>query len=227
MKDPTSKVELLQAIHTARNEWNALIAQIPPHRLSESGAAGLWSINDVIAHVTEYDRWLALGLALRLQKPPQIWLDDISLDEFNAVLHQQIADRHPDDILLDSNRVFQDLIKEVEAHSEAYLFGTHRVEGVSNDVIPFQLLKRESYGHYRDHIPAIRAWLSSHSQDPAWCSRLPMYCIPIAIYRTGTKPPNTALQPAREAARVELQVAILRRGAETMERGKTRHHAGK
>ena len=165
MKDPTSKAELIQAIHIARNEWDTLIAQIPHHQLSEPMAPGTWSIKDVIAHVTEYDRWLALGLALRLQKPPQIWLDDIGLDEFNAVLHQQIADRNPDDILLDSNRVFQDLINEVEAHSEAYLFGSHRVEGVPDDIIPFQLLKSESYGHYLDHVPAMRAWLSSHLQD--------------------------------------------------------------
>ena len=167
MKDPTTKTELLQAIHAARDEWNALIAQIPHHRLSESLAVGSWSIKDVIAHITEYDRWLALGLAMRLQKPPQIWLDDISLDEFNAVLHQQIAGRNPDIILFDSNRVFQDLINEVETHSEAYLFGTHRVEGVSFDVIPFQLLKSESYGHYCDHMPAIRAWLSSPPEDVA------------------------------------------------------------
>ncbi len=167
MKDPTSKSELLQAIRTARNEWDALIAQIPRHQLSEPVAPGSWSIKDVIAHVTEYDRWLALGLALRLQKPPQFWLDDISLDEFNALLHQQIAGHDPDDILRDSNQVFQDLINEIEAHSEAYLFGTHRVEGVSYDVIPFQLLKSESYGHYHDHTPAIQAWLSSHPQDAA------------------------------------------------------------
>lgn len=167
MKDPTSKSELIQAIHTARHEWDTLIAQLPHHLLSEFVASGQWSIKDIIAHVTEYDRWLALGLAMRLQKPPQIWLDDISLDEFNAVLHQQIADRNPDDILLDSNRVFQDLINAVEEHSEAYLFGTHRVEGVSYDIIPFQILKSELYGHYYDHIPAIRGWLFSHPQDVA------------------------------------------------------------
>jgi len=162
MKDPTSKSELIQAIHTARNEWDTLIAQIPHHRLSESVAPGQWAIKDIIAHVTEYDRWLALGLAMRLQKPLQIWLEDLSLDEFNAVLHQQIAELSADNILLDSKRVFRDLINEVEAHSEAYLFGTHRVEGVPYDIIPFQILKSESYGHYYDHIPAIRAWLSSH-----------------------------------------------------------------
>ena len=165
MNDPTSKAELLLAIKTARNEWDSLIAQIPNHRLSETLASGTWSVKDVIAHVTEYDRCLALGLALRLQKPPQIWLEDISLDEFNAVLHQKIADRDPDDILLESKRVFQDLINEVEAHSEAYLFGTQRVEGVSDDVVPFQILRSESYGHYLDHIPAIRAWLANLPRD--------------------------------------------------------------
>ena len=157
MKTPTSKSELLQAITTARYEWDTLIAQIPHHRLSECVAEGEWSIKDIIAHITEYDRWLALGLALRLQKPPQIWLDDISLDEFNAVLHQQIADRNPGDIILDSNRVFQDLISEVEAHSEAYLFGTHHVEGVSDDVIPFQILKSES----------VRSLPRSHPSHPS------------------------------------------------------------
>jgi len=165
MKDPTSKSELLQAIHTARNEWDALIARIPHHRLLESMGGGTWSIKDVIAHVIEYDRWLALGLAMRLQKPPQIWLDDISLDEFNALLHQMIAQRNLDDILLDSNQVFQELINEVEAHSEVYLFGTHHVEGVPYEVVPFQLLKSESYGHYYDHIPDIRARISSHPQE--------------------------------------------------------------
>lgn len=167
MKDPTSKAELLKAIHTARNEWDALIAQIPRHRMSESVAPGAWSVKDIIAHVTEYDRWLALGLALRLQKPPQIWLDDISLDEFNAVLYQRNADRNPTDILLDSTQVYQDLINEVEAHSEAYLFGSHRVEGVSDAVIPYQILKSESYGHYHDHVPTLRAWLASIPRDAA------------------------------------------------------------
>jgi hypothetical protein len=161
MKDPTSRSELLEAMRTARNEWDTLIAEVPHRRLSEPAASGRWSVKDVIAHVTEYDRWLALGLAMRLQAPPRIWLDDLSLDEFNAVLHQQILDRKPAEVLSDSNGIFRDLIKEVEAHSEAYLFGTHRVQGVSYDVMPSKLLKSESYGHYYDHIPAIRAWLSS------------------------------------------------------------------
>jgi hypothetical protein len=91
-------------------------------------------------------------------------LDDLSLDEFNARLHEQIADRDAEDILRDSRQVFQELIGEVKTHSEVYLFGTHCVDGVSDDVMPYQMLKSESYGHYQDHIPAIQAWIASNLQ---------------------------------------------------------------
>jgi hypothetical protein len=160
MKVPATKAELLQAVTGTRVEWDSLINKIPHKRLSEPVASGQWSIKEIIAHLTEYDRQLGLGLALRLQKPPQIWLDDLGLDEFNARLHQQIAERDLNDILRDSQQVFRELLAEVEAHTEEYLFGTHRVEGVTYDVIPFQILKSESYGHYRDHIPAIQAWIA-------------------------------------------------------------------
>jgi len=163
MKAPTSKVELIKAISASREAWDALIVQIPHDRLSEPVAPGEWSIKDIIAHITEYDRHLALGLALKLQKPPQIWLDDLSLDEFNARLHEQVVGRDTDDILLDSLQVYWEIIKEVKSHSEEYLFGTHRVEGVPDDIIPHQILKSESYGHYRDHIPAIQTWIASYS----------------------------------------------------------------
>jgi hypothetical protein len=162
MKVPRSKLQLLQAITASRNEWDGLIAKIPLRRLAEPVAPGGWSFKDIIAHVTEYDRHLVLSLALRLQKPPKLWLDDLSLDEFNARLHEQIADCDAEDILRDSQQVFQELIGEVKNHTEAYLFGTHRVDGVTYDVIPYQMLKSESYGHYRDHIPAIQAWIASN-----------------------------------------------------------------
>jgi hypothetical protein len=166
MKDPATKSELLRAMRDARDAWDALIAQVPRERMEEPGAAGTWSVKDVVAHVTEYDRWLALGLAMRLQQPPQIWLDDLSLNEFNAALHEQIRNRALGEVLADSEHVFRELIEEVEAQSETYLFGTHHVQGVPYAVIPSEILRSESYGHYADHTPGLRAWLSGLSTPP-------------------------------------------------------------
>ena len=159
MKDPTTKSELLAVLREARREWNLWIAKVSLARLSEPVAPGEWSVKDILAHTTEYDRWLGLGLALRLQKPPDLWLADLTRDQFNAALHEQILDRTPTEVLADSQRVFAEMAQAVAAHSEAYLFGTHHVAGVPYDVQPYELLKSESYGHYYDHLPTIKEWV--------------------------------------------------------------------
>jgi hypothetical protein len=160
MKDPTNKTELLAAMREARRLWDSWIAKVSPERMSEPVAPGEWSVKDILAHTTEYDRWLGLGLALRLQKPPDLWLADLSLDQFNAALHAQMHDRPPAEVLADSQRVFAEMVQAVVAHSEAYLFGSHHVAGVPYEVQPFELLKSESYGHYYDHLPTIKEWVA-------------------------------------------------------------------
>jgi len=164
MKDPTNKTELLAAMREARRLWDSWIAKVPLERMSEPVAPGEWSMKDILAHTTEYDRWLGLGLALRLQKPPDLWLADLNLDQFNAALHAQMLDRPPAEVLADSQRVFAEMIQAVVAHSEAYLFGTHHIAGVTYEVRPFEMLKSESYGHYYDHLPTIKEWVAGISR---------------------------------------------------------------
>jgi len=159
MKEPTNKAELMEAMRYARREWDRWIAKVPLDHMNEPVAPGEWSVKDILAHTTEYDRWLGLRLALKLQKPPDLWLADLSLEQFNAALHQQITNRTADEVLIDSQQVFAEMIQAVAAHSEAYLFGTHRVVGVPYEVRPFEMLKSESYGHYYDHLPTIQDWV--------------------------------------------------------------------
>lgn len=45
MKDPATKMELLQAITGARGEWDDLIKEIPQQRFSEPVASGLTNQN--------------------------------------------------------------------------------------------------------------------------------------------------------------------------------------
>jgi hypothetical protein len=163
MKDPTTKSELLAALREARREWNIWISKVSLARLPEPVAPGEWSVKDILAHTTEYDRWLGLGLALRLQKPPDLWLADLTRDQFNAALHEQILDRSPTEVLADSQRIFAEMVQAVLAHSEAYLYGTHHVPGVPYEVQPYELLKSESYGHYYDHLPTIKEWVKRQS----------------------------------------------------------------
>ncbi len=51
---PESKTELLERMRAGREEWDALIAQIPDSVRTEPALAGGWSVKDLIAHVAAY-----------------------------------------------------------------------------------------------------------------------------------------------------------------------------
>ena len=161
MSEPTSKTELIAAMVSARNELDSLIGQIELSTMTLSGASGEWSVKDIIAHIASYDRWLALTLALRGQKPPEFWIDNISLDEFNRRLYAENRDRALEEVLQEYRDVWMEILAETGTRSEAYLFTEQSVPGVPNKFKPCDILKSESYGHYLDHVPALRAWLKA------------------------------------------------------------------
>ena len=48
---------MVSEIETARSEIYALVDQLTPGRLEEPNAAGIWSVKDMLAHLTEWNRW--------------------------------------------------------------------------------------------------------------------------------------------------------------------------
>lgn len=161
MHEPTSKTKLIEAMVSARNELDSLIHQIQRSTMTLPGASGEWSVKDIVAHITSYDRWLALTLAIRGQKPPDFWIEDIPLDEFNRRLFDQNRGMGLDEVLQQSRDVWKKILEETQARPETYLFTEHSVQGVPYAFRPCDILKSESYGHYLDHVPDLRAWLEA------------------------------------------------------------------
>ncbi len=162
MPDPSSKDELLKAMVSARAEFDSLLRRIPPFKMSDHATPGEWSIKDIVAHVNSYDRWLALGLALRAQKPPEFWIEDVPLDEFNHRLFEENRDLPLDEVLMDSRDLWVHILEETGSKPEEYLFTAQSVAGVPYTFKPCEMLKSESYGHYLDHVPSLRAWIEAN-----------------------------------------------------------------
>jgi len=51
-----NKSEWLGTLQTERAQWDALVAEVGQARMTQPGAAGEWSVKDVIAHVTWFER---------------------------------------------------------------------------------------------------------------------------------------------------------------------------
>ncbi len=102
ISDPSSKEELIEAMISARGRFDSLVNQIPHSKMTLSGASGEWSVKDVVAHITSYDRWMGLTLALHGQKPLDFWIEDIPLDEFNRRLFDENRNLPLDQVLQQS-----------------------------------------------------------------------------------------------------------------------------
>ena len=53
------KSELLRWLQEENGRWQAFLDQIGPARMDQGGVAAHWSIKDIVAHLTGWNRWLA------------------------------------------------------------------------------------------------------------------------------------------------------------------------
>jgi hypothetical protein len=161
-----TKSELLETMRREHASWEALLAQVPCERMEEPGAEGLWSVKDIIAHVAAYEQWLALDLerALRGEMYGARELNGPRGDEINARIFRQHHDRPLAEVLAEAPAAFARLVAAVETLPESDLGNP---DGAARYIDPAWLagvplgtcIASDSYEHYREHAPSIRAWL--------------------------------------------------------------------
>jgi hypothetical protein len=95
------------------------------------------------------------------EQPPDFWIEDLPLDEFNQRMFEANRDLPLEQVLQDSQEVWSEILAEVRLRSETYLFTEQSLPGVSYKFRLCVILKSESYGHYLDHVPSLLAWIEA------------------------------------------------------------------
>ena len=83
MKEPTNKAELLQMMADGRIALTTLIAQIPQERMLEPDVEAVWSIKDILAHLTSWELEMCQVIVMaQAGQPPVNWpTTDEEVDE--------------------------------------------------------------------------------------------------------------------------------------------------
>jgi hypothetical protein len=159
------KQTLLAQLRAERERLDAVLATMASERLLEPGAAGEWSVKDVIAHLTVYERWLTgwLQAARRGQLPAPSPVEDPEVDVRNRLFHALAAERPLDEVRAEARVVFEALLAEVAAVSEADLDDPERTAWC---VLPFwkdrralwQAILNDTAEHYQQHLPDLETW---------------------------------------------------------------------
>lgn len=172
MAETMSKSELLAEIDTARAAWDSLIREVPETRMTEPGAAGDWSVKDVLAHIAVYERWTADQLDAMMRGETEMYVaPDVppgantnDTDQRNAAYHAVWRGRSLTDVRRESREAFELLRAAIERTPDDLLNATDPYVWLNGFAV-WQMLPGNSYEHYLDHIPSIRAWLDGQGDD--------------------------------------------------------------
>ena len=162
------KSELLKWLQDEYQQWEALLEQIGPERMEQSGVNGDWSMKDIVAHLTGWNRWLVARLQAagrREPEPPPPWPANLQTeDEINAWIYESNRRRSVREVLEETHQVFQELLAVIESLPEDV-----RIEQVHQRGRVFHLVwldderfpAGEFFDHFHDdHEPDVRAWLA-------------------------------------------------------------------
>jgi hypothetical protein len=158
---PMTGAHLATILRDERAAWDALLARVRPERMDIPGVEGTWTVKDLVAHLTWYEQAVVEGAQQVLttgtfarRRPEGVGLDDL-----NVQIADESRTRSVDAILAEARDVFHQMVTLVEASPQKILNDPHLL-GLPDDVVPWMAVANNSYAHYREHEPALRAWIA-------------------------------------------------------------------
>lgn len=166
------KSDLLNWLKQQNQNWDALLDRIGPAHMDQPGVNGDWSMKDLVAHLTGWNRRLVASMEAAQRgepEPPPPWPVHLQAeDEINAWIYESNRGRSVRQVLDESRQVFQHLLAVVEELPDEVQIDTLH-EGESE----FYLVRLgdqrfeagEFFDHFLDdHEPDMRAWLAQISK---------------------------------------------------------------
>ncbi len=166
MNDTLSKTQLLEILKSRRAEWDTLLTCVSEARMDIPGAAGHWSVKDIVSHITAYERWLVewLTAASQYSFPAPSPLDDADVEQRNARVYEMTHVIPLQQVMEDAQKNFKALLNRIETLSDEYFDNPQSAEWFMKPywskmkTVPAAVINL-SVDHYEEHIPTIKSWI--------------------------------------------------------------------
>jgi hypothetical protein len=158
-----TRTDLLAAMIAGRGRWDALLDDVGNRRMEEPGVVGTWSVKQVIAHITGWDRWAA-ELARAFARDEPLTPHEQEEHDFHArndSAVDEFGNGSPSEVRTASDAAFGNLLGSVELLTNDQLAHTGLAFWSEHDDVS-DIVAECSYKHYQEHGEKIRAWLEKN-----------------------------------------------------------------
>jgi uncharacterized protein (TIGR03083 family) len=158
------KKDVLHQLRAARQKLLDALEGLPQDAMLRPGAMGMWSVKDILAHLTAWESELVTALSKLdpRQMPAILKIDDI--DEWNEDQYHTAAPRPLSDVLVDFHGVHRHLLRAVEALDDKTLGDPRRFRWMEGEPLSYLVLENAIL-HEQEHAENIREWREG-IQDP-------------------------------------------------------------
>lgn len=160
-----SRDDMLSELRTAWDKLNALLDSYTPEQMTQRTDAAGWTVKDHVIHLAVWEdginallnkqsRYQAMGLT------SEQWNNTHDVDQMNASIHDQHVNMTLDEVRAQFKSVHDRLVAKVESMTTDDLhlpYGVYSPEDADEERPVFSWIGGNSYGHFEEHTPWIRA----------------------------------------------------------------------
>jgi len=152
-----NKAQILERLQAEHFKLFNVLAQLMPEERAQPQTLGAWSVRDMMAHTIYWNRFpiREMECACRGDNPEQV-RDPRHEDEINAENVARYTDAGYDQVMLEFERSYRELVAAVEALPEHAFEADGAIERLLGDTIS-QTLNSNTYDHWALHRAQIEA----------------------------------------------------------------------
>jgi uncharacterized damage-inducible protein DinB len=156
----TSADDILEEVHSARAEIEAIIDQLSQEQMTKATDEGGWSIKDHLAHIAEWQR-RGLGVIEGLSSWEAMNMDKetyeaTDIDRINEMLYERNKDRPLAEVLTEFRKTQEKVILTLEQMNEDDLERPIPASDSSRYRRIIDIVRGNFAGHDNDHVEDIR-----------------------------------------------------------------------
>lgn len=157
------KSKILSALKEEREKFMKTIDGLTDEDMQQPGAAGSWSVKDVISHLNQWEaEMVRLLFEIRQgQKPSSAHFSGRETDQLNSEWQQEAASRPLDRVLADFQAVRKQTIRRTQEFSQQDLSDPNRFPWLRGQPLE-DWIAGDSFEHEAEHAAQISEWRSKN-----------------------------------------------------------------
>jgi hypothetical protein len=161
------KTSLLKSIRSERRRLEQNLAQLSDEERSLPGVVGEWSVKDLLAHLTAWEQlflsWYRAGMRGESPEKPAPGYSWRAIDELNRQIFEQNRDRLLEDVVVDFERSYGEVLETIGAIPEEDIYPVGRYPWTGKINLA-EYIRANTANHYRWAKGQLRNWVRRRAE---------------------------------------------------------------